>query len=183
MAACGLERRGPPTPHGEVEDNLVWPAARRPRDIVGAGRTPPQIPAEARVSPCRRRSTPLGDLRAPRQGAHSDQGRVRRAEVDTHIADAPNPIVRAKMAVSVRRVSRAPTKARCVLKTRRLGRMAIGEPRISQEPFSPFAIRTSPFAPSRLLPSARGWRPSPWRRHTFVWSPLGGESTQAGAKA
>jgi hypothetical protein len=178
-AVCRAEKRGTPTPRGEVENNSMSRAAHGPQELVDAGRAPLKTPGEAWISP-RRRSGAL------EHGAHSNQGRAHRTEADALIARAENLIVRANMAASVRRALRAPTKARCVLRaleTRRVGRMANGERRISQEPFSLFALRTSPLARTRILPSARGWRPSPWRRHTLVWSPLGDVSTQAGAKA
>jgi hypothetical protein len=184
-AACGSERSGTPTPHDEAENNLMWRATHGSQDIVGAGQTAPRIPAEARLFP-RRRGAPLGNCRALKHGACSDQSRARRAEVDTLITRAENPNVRANMTASVRRALRAPTMARCMpraLETRRDGRMADGERQISRDPLSPFAIRISPFATTRFLPSARGWRPRPWRRHTLVWSPLGGVSTQAGVNA
>lgn len=170
-AVCGSERRGTPTLHGEVENNLMWRAANGPLDIGGAGQTPPQIPAEAQLSP----------RRALKHGAYSHRGRARRAEVDALIARTENAIVRANMTTSVRRASRALTKARCLLRTLqtwRVGRMANGGRRMSQEPLSLLAIRYSPFGPPHYLPSARGWRPTPWSRHTLEWSPLGGVSTR-----
>lgn len=136
-------------PHGEVENNSMWRAAREPQDIVGQSPILPQIPAEARLSPRRRRGAPPGNRRALKPGAYSDQGRAHRAEADALITRAENPIVRVNMAASVRRALRAPTMARRVLrapKTRRSGRMADGERRLSQEPLSLFSI------PYSLLP-------------------------------
>ena len=143
--------RHPHPPDDEVKNNLMWWDTRRPQEIVDAGQTSLRIPAEPLVSP-------------------------NRAEADALIARAENPIIRANMAASVRRALRAQTKARCVPRareTRRGGRMAIGERRLCQDPYSHFAICTLPFAPTRYFPPAQGWRPSPWRRHTLVWSPFG----------
>jgi len=216
-AGCGTEKRGTPTPHGEVENNSMSWAVDGPQELVDAGHAPLKTPGEAWISPRRRRGVLEHD-------PCSDESRARRAEAGAFIPRAANPNVRANMTASVRRALRPPTMARCVLRaleTRRGGRMANGERRTSQEPFfllsisvSILHVHCSSFA--HLIPSARPsptrWRHGskvrtrlsrrssfsdlagpvpaharqrlwPWRRHTLVWSPFGGVSTQAGVNA
>ena len=202
-AVSRADRRGPPTPHEEVENNSMWPATQRPQGVVDIGQTLPKNPAGRRVSPCGCRGAPPGSC-ALKYGAYSDKGPAHRGVAEALIARAVNPIVRANIAASTRRALRAPTKARCMvraLKTRNAGRIARREWELARIHFS-FAphpthldrdsnmrtrlSRRSSFSDLMLagpVPVRARQRLRPWRQSTFVRSPFGDASTQAGVKA